>query len=58
MAKQKSITVLGKKVPYEGNPTRRMLSDMKEVLERLALGETTVEKMAADFEESERRKLN
>jgi len=58
MAKQKSITVLGKKMPYVGNPTPKMLSDMKEVMERLALGETTIEKMAVEFEESERRKLN
>ena len=58
MAKQKSIMVLGKKHTYVGNPTPKMLSDMKEVMERLALGETTIEKMAADFEESERRKLN
>ena len=58
MAKQESITVLGKEVPYEGNPTPKMLSDMKEVMERLALGETTIEKMAAEFEASERRKIN
>lgn len=56
--KQRSLTVMGKKVPYVGNPTPKMLEEMRDVLQKLATGETTVEKMAAEFEESERRKLN
>jgi hypothetical protein len=56
--KPKAMTVLGKRHPYVGNPTPKMLEEVRDVLEKLATGETTVEKMAADFEASERRKIN
>ncbi len=52
------IRVLAGEVEFYGNPTPEMVDQMQKILEDFALGKTTPERMAAEFEESERRKIN
>ena len=55
---KKTFPVLGKKVEYVGNPTPKMLEEMQQAFEDLAMGKTTIKKMAEEFEAKERRKIN
>lgn len=56
--KRKFLRVLGRKHPMLGNPTQRMLEEIRDTMQRLATGETTIERMAAEQAEKDRRKIN
>jgi hypothetical protein len=57
--KTKTLTVMGRKHKYIGhNETPQMLERARQVLEDFATGKTTPEKMAAEFAEKERLKVN
>jgi hypothetical protein len=56
--KKGKIKVLAGEVEFYGNPTPEMLAQMQELLEGFATGKTTPEKMAAEFAEKERLKVN
>lgn len=53
-----SFKVMGKDVPYVGrNVTPEIIERIQNVMEDLAMGKTTVEKMAAEFAAQEKRKV-